>query len=64
MGDIVAQLRTATDEFTPAADACNKHCALQAHFARLTNDLHEHVHQVNNIRFGYAFALEAWTAAA
>ena len=55
-GDLTAQLRALTDNFTPDAESCNTHRALLAGLADFEADLHRHVHKENNVLFPRALA--------
>ena len=56
-GQLTAQLRQLTDNFTPNGEACNTHRALLAGLADFEADLHRHVHKENNVLFPRALAL-------
>lgn len=58
-GRALATLRTLTDGFRPAADACNTHRALLDGLEAFESDLHRHVHKENNILFPRAIELAA-----
>ncbi|MCB8931803.1 MAG: iron-sulfur cluster repair di-iron protein [Fimbriimonadaceae bacterium] len=57
-GADLAAMRGLTDEFRPAADACNTHRALLHALAELEADMHQHVHKENNILFPRAIEKE------
>lgn len=58
-GDLLAQLRTLTDGFTPPADACTSYTALYEGLAALESDVHLHVHKESNVLFPAVLVLEA-----
>jgi regulator of cell morphogenesis and NO signaling len=57
-GELLAQLRTLTDGFTPPADACASYTALYEGLAALEADVHLHVHKESNVLFPPVLALE------
>ncbi len=57
--DAFEQLRELTDGFDLDRARCNTHRALLDSLAAIERDLHEHVHQENNILFPRALELEA-----
>ncbi len=59
-GDLARQIRTASGDYTPPADACASFKALYEDLKRFELDLHEHVHLENNVLFPRA--VEAETA--
>jgi regulator of cell morphogenesis and NO signaling len=63
-GRALARLREITGEFTPPADACGSYRALLAGIADVEADLHEHVHEENNILFPRAEEIERSVPAA
>ena len=63
-GNALAQLRQLSDGFGPPADACNTFRAWLDGLAELEADLHQHIHEENNILFPKAQALEARLASA
>lgn len=58
-GELVRQIRRATSEYTPPADACSSFQALYRELQEFETDLHEHVHLENNILFPRAIGLES-----
>lgn len=56
-GDILAELRSLTADFTPPADACGTYRALYAGLERFEEELHRHIHLENSILFPRALAL-------
>ncbi|HZO49283.1 MAG TPA: iron-sulfur cluster repair di-iron protein [Gaiellaceae bacterium] len=56
-GVALARLRELTGGFVPPAGACNSFRAFYAGLADLERDLHEHVHEENNVLFPRAAAL-------
>lgn len=57
-GDFLAQMRNATDNYTPPDDACQTFEALYDGLKALEQDLHEHIHLENNILFPRVQTLE------
>jgi regulator of cell morphogenesis and NO signaling len=58
-GDLARQIRTASADYTPPADACRSFKALYEDLKRFELDLHEHVHLENNVLFPRAVEAEA-----
>lgn len=58
-GDLVKQIRKASAEYTPPADACTSYKALYQDLREFEADLHLHVHLENNILFPRAVEMEA-----
>jgi len=58
-GELVKQIRKATSEYRPPADACTSFEALYQDLRQFEEDLHEHVHLENNILFPRAAEMEA-----
>jgi regulator of cell morphogenesis and NO signaling len=58
-GEILAQLRELTDDYTPPEWACNTYRALLDALMTFELDLHQHIHKENNILFPRAIILEA-----
>jgi regulator of cell morphogenesis and NO signaling len=58
-GHALAAIRELSNDFTPPADACNTYRALLEGLAELERDMHQHVHEENNILFPRAVAVEA-----
>lgn len=58
-GDALARLRQLSNGFFPPADACNTFRAWLDGLSDLEKDLHEHIHEENNILFPTAQSLEA-----
>jgi regulator of cell morphogenesis and NO signaling len=56
-GDALERMRELTDGFTPPLGACGSWRVLLTDLARLERDMHEHVHQENNILFPRAMSL-------
>jgi regulator of cell morphogenesis and NO signaling len=50
-GELLEELRGATDDFTPPDDACASYRALFEGFAEITADTHLHVHKENDVLF-------------
>ncbi len=50
-GAALAELRRLTDGYTPPEWACNTYRAMLDLLARLERDMHQHVHQENNVLF-------------
>lgn len=57
-GEIMAELRNLTQNYTPPANACNSYKALFGLLEEFETKLHEHIHLENNILFPKAIALE------
>lgn len=58
-GEIVHRIREITNNYTPAADACNSHRVMLLKLSELDADLIQHIHIENNILFPKIEALEA-----
>lgn len=58
VGELLARLRSVTDEYTPPASACFSYRELYRRLAEFEQRTHEHVHVENNIYFVRAVALE------
>lgn len=58
-GDLVKQIRKASLEYTPPADACTSYKALYQDLREFEADLHQHVHLENNVLFPRAVELES-----
>jgi len=58
VGELLARLRSATDQYTPPASACFSYRELYRRLAEFEQRTHEHVHIENNIYFVRAVALE------
>lgn len=50
-GRALEALRRLTRDYTPPADACNTHRAMLDGLAELEHDLHQHIHEENNVLF-------------
>jgi regulator of cell morphogenesis and NO signaling len=57
-GEILEQIRTLTDNYTPPANACNSYQFMFKKLKELDEDLHQHIHLENNILFPKALAIE------
>jgi regulator of cell morphogenesis and NO signaling len=57
-GDILEQIRTLTDNYTPPANACNSYQFMFKKLKELDEDLQQHIHLENNILFPKAVAVE------
>jgi regulator of cell morphogenesis and NO signaling len=57
-GDLAKQIRKASSDYTPPADACASFQSLYRELREFEADLHQHVHLENNILFPRAIALE------
>jgi regulator of cell morphogenesis and NO signaling len=57
-GELMKQIRKATSEYTPPADACASYKALYEELRQFEADLHQHVHLENNILFPRAVEME------
>ncbi|PKD44444.1 iron-sulfur cluster repair di-iron protein [Rhodohalobacter barkolensis] len=56
-GDIMKEIRSLSNDFTPPADACATYQILYQNLAGFEEDLHQHVHLENNILFKKAETL-------
>ncbi|MGE0638871.1 MAG: iron-sulfur cluster repair di-iron protein [Thermoanaerobaculia bacterium] len=56
VGELFRKIRSATDDFTPPATACNTWRGLYHGLAELERDTHVHVHLENNILFRHLSA--------
>jgi len=61
-GERMRQIRSASDNFKPPADACTSYQAAYQGLGDFEKDLHLHVHLENNILFPRAVKLEAEAA--
>jgi regulator of cell morphogenesis and NO signaling len=57
-GELLAQLRAATDAYRTPDDGCASYRALYDGFAQLEADTHLHIHKENNVLFPAVVALE------
>lgn len=57
-GDALARMRELTDTFTQPPDTCSTYRVLLHALKILESDMHQHVHEENNILFPRALALE------
>ncbi len=57
-GDILYQIRTLTNNYTPPQDACTTFKVTLAELKEFEKDLHEHVHLENNILFPRAIQFD------
>jgi len=62
-GEIMADLRRMSHDYTPPADACPTYHAYFNGLREFERDLHQHIHLENNILFPRALALEIAIAA-
>jgi regulator of cell morphogenesis and NO signaling len=62
-GELMRQIRTASDEYGAPVDACTSYKAAYQGLEEFEKDLHLHVHLENNILFPRAADLEAVVAA-
>jgi len=58
-GDLVKQIRKASSDYIPPADACTSYKALYGDLKQFEADLHQHVHLENNILFPRAVEMES-----
>ena len=58
-GDIMYQIRSVTNNYTPPQDACTTFKVLLAELKEFEEDLHKHVHIENNILFPKAIQYES-----
>ena len=56
-GHALARMRELTDGYTPPADACNTYCTMLDALIKLERDMHQHVHEENNVLFPRASEL-------
>ena len=57
-GELLAQLRSLTSDYTPPADGCASYGALFDGLKQLEADTHLHVHKENNLLFPAVMAME------
>lgn len=57
-GEILAQLSTVTNQYTPPQGACNSFQFLYHKLKEMDEDLHQHIHLENNILFPKTLALD------
>lgn len=57
-GDLTKQIRGASAEYAPPADACASYQRLYGELREFEADLHQHIHLENNILFPRAMELE------
>lgn len=57
-GELLAELRKLSSNFTPPQDACPTYHAFYAGLSEFEQDLHQHIHLENNILFPRAIAME------
>ncbi|BBY56641.1 iron-sulfur cluster repair di-iron protein [Mycobacterium koreense] len=50
-GELLAELRRLTDDYTVPADACGSYMAMLAGLEEIESDLHMHVHKENNVLY-------------
>ncbi len=58
-GDLIKDIKSLSNNFTPPAEACNTFRALYAKLEEFQNDLFTHIHIENNILFPKAIKLES-----
>ena len=58
VGDLLRELRTATNDYAPPDDACFSYRELYRRLADLERETHEHIHLENNVYFPRAVSLE------
>jgi regulator of cell morphogenesis and NO signaling len=63
-GNALSRMRELSSGFTPPADACNTFRAWLQGLSDLEADLHEHIHEENNILFPRAQEREAQSSGA
>lgn len=61
-GNLMAEIRGLSQDYTPPAGACPTFRAFYAGLLEFEQDLHQHIHLENNILFPRALALEASAA--
>lgn len=59
VGELLAMLRRATDDYTVPADGCASYTAMMAGLSQLESDTHLHVHKENNLLFPMVVRMEA-----
>lgn len=57
-GELLAELRRLTGDFTPPTDGCESYKALYAGLEQFEGDLHMHIHKENNLLFPGVIELE------
>lgn len=57
-GQILAQIRQISNQFTPPDEACNTYRVLYSKLKEFESDLHTHIHLENNLLFPLAQKLE------
>ena len=57
-GDLLAQIRTGSSDFTVPADGCSSFRSLYQSLVALEQDLHQHIHLENNLLFPRAIEME------
>ncbi|HKS76128.1 MAG TPA: hemerythrin domain-containing protein, partial [Terriglobales bacterium] len=62
VGNLIAEIRKLSQDYTPPASACPTFRAFYAGLEEFEQDLHRHIGLENNILFPRAVALEASTA--
>ena len=58
LGDILRQVRSLTNDYTPPADGCGSYTALFAGLELMEADTHLHIHKENNVLFPQVVELE------
>ena len=61
-GNLIAEIRKLSQDYTPPAGACPTFRAFYAGLLEFEQDLHQHIHLENNILFPRAITLEASAA--
>ncbi len=59
VGEALERLTELTNAYQPPMDACNSWRVLYHGLAELERDLHQHIHEENNVLFPRALAMEA-----
>ncbi|MGA7616870.1 MAG: iron-sulfur cluster repair di-iron protein [Thermoanaerobaculia bacterium] len=57
-GDMIRELRTLSNDFTPPEDGCMSYRTLYSALADFEADLHQHIHLENNILFPRSIEME------
>ena len=57
-GDLLAQIRKSSSNFSVPADGCSSFRSLYQSLAKLEEDLHQHIHLENNLLFPRAVEME------
>ncbi len=58
VGEVMDEVHTLSNNFTPPADACSSYQVLYSKLHEFEDDLHQHIHLENNLLFPKAIQLE------